>query len=568
MSSPGIILTTQFTTPNAKSFTSYLKYITREEALLKKNERSIQEEMELSKIQKHLDQNPMEEGNTYNSLKKKKELSETETEISGLLNRESIDEQDFTKYVSYMTRKYALEKKSSLTSFEEKELKRINHSLNEFETDEIPAEDTPLSGVFTDKQNHIFDDDLKEISKEFSNGQKRGSIIFQDVISHDNAFLEELGLYDSKTDTLDERGLIHASRAMMKELMEKENLSDSAQWMASIHRNTKHIHIHFALVENRNTRDEKVVKINGEEFVQPKGIRKQSTLDAMKQAYGRELRDYALGNERIKKLERKSELRNEIVQEVKLETNYSKKELRLLNEIYQELPEEKKHWVYGDKDKTKLSPELREKIDTLTESLMSESKAYKEYLALIKEEQRMKTRMFGQTTREDKDQLTNELFTIKKRLGNSLLTELRSQDSELNQRREKIYGAFEQKEAKDSFQEKNDNGYSKRTDTKQEEKYKKQKNTFQEQRQPYGAKHTGDFRKDPFSKGNQFYKVQTLGRNQKYNNHDRKHYKRPILSQKNLYRIKRSLDNHTDKYKELREYEQMKQRIRWEQEIR
>lgn len=568
MCSPGIILTTQFTTPNAKSFTSYLKYITREEALLKKNERSIQEEMELTKIQKHLDQHPMEEGKTYNSLKKKKELSETETEISGLLNRESIDEQDFTKYVSYMTRKYALEKKSSLTSFEEKELKRINHSLNEFETDDIPAEDTPLSGVFTDKQNHIFDDDLKEISKEFSNGQKRGSIIFQDVISHDNAFLEELGLYDSKTDTLDERGLIHASRAMMKELMEKENLSDSAQWMASIHRNTKHIHIHFALVENRNTRDEKVVKINGEEFVQPKGIRKQSTLDAMKQAYGRELRDYALGNERVKKLERKSELRNEIVQEVKLETNYSKKELRLLNEIYQELPEEKKHWVYGDKDKTKLSPELREKIDTLTESLMSESKAYKEYLALIKEEQRMKTRMFGQTTREDKDQFTNELFTLKKRLGNSLLTELRSQDSELNQRREKIYGAFEQKEAKDSFQEKNDNGYSKRTDTKQEEKYKKQKNTFQEQRQPYGAKRTGDFRKEPFSKGNQFYKAQTFSRNQEYNNENRKYYKRPILSQKNLYRIKRSLDTHTDKYKELREYEQMKQRIRWEQERR
>lgn len=566
MSSPGIILTTQFTTPNAKSFTSYLKYITREEALLKKNERSIQEEMELSKIQKHLDQNPMEEGNTYNSLKKKKELSETE--ISGLLNRESTDEQDFTKYVSYMTRKYAIEKKSSLTSFEEKELKRIDHSLNEFETDEIPTEDTPLNGVFTDKQNHIFDDDLKEISKEFSNGQKRGSIIFQDVISHDNAFLEELGLYNSKTDTLDERGLIHASRAMMKKLMEKENLSDSAQWMASIHRNTKHIHIHFALVENRNTRDEKVVKINGEEFVQPKGVRKQSTLDAMKQAYGRELRDYALGNERVKKLERKSELRNEIVQEVKLETNYSKKELRLLNEIYQELPEEKKHWVYGDKDKTKLSPGLRDKVDTLTESLMNESKAYKEYLVLIKEEQRMKTRMFGQTTREDKDQLANELFTIKKRLGNSLLTELRSQDSELNQRREKIYGAFEQKEAKDSFQEKNDNGYSKSTDTKQEEKYKKQKNTFQEQRQPYGAKHTGDFRKEPFSKGNQFYKAQTFSRNQEYNNRDRKQYKRPILSQKNLYRIKRSLDTHTDKYKELREYEQMKQRIRWEQERR
>lgn len=120
MSSPGIILTTQSTTPNAKSFTSYLKYITREEALLKKNERSIQEEMELAKIQKYLDQNPMEEGNTYNSLKRKKELSETEIEISGLLNRESIDEQDFTKYVSYMTRKYALEKNLRLQVLKKK----------------------------------------------------------------------------------------------------------------------------------------------------------------------------------------------------------------------------------------------------------------------------------------------------------------------------------------------------------------------------------------------------------------------------------------------------------------
>lgn len=76
--------------------------------------------MELAKIQKYLDQNPMEEGNTYNSLKRKKELSETEIEISGLLNRESIDEQDFTKYVSYMTRKYALEKNLRLQVLKKK----------------------------------------------------------------------------------------------------------------------------------------------------------------------------------------------------------------------------------------------------------------------------------------------------------------------------------------------------------------------------------------------------------------------------------------------------------------
>ncbi|WP_316378050.1 relaxase MobL, partial [Enterococcus faecium] len=38
-------------------------------------------------------------------------------------------------------------------------------------------------------------------------GQQKGSIIYQDVVSHDNSYLEKIGLYDPKTDTLDEEGL-------------------------------------------------------------------------------------------------------------------------------------------------------------------------------------------------------------------------------------------------------------------------------------------------------------------------------------------------------------------------
>lgn len=80
-------------------------------------------------------------------------------------------------------------------------------------------------------------------------------------------------------------------------------------------------------------------------------------------------------------------------------------------------------------------------------------------------------------------------------------------------------------------------------------------------RQLYGAKQKRDSWKEPSSKENHLY---NSPKSSKYQNSN--YYKRPILSQKNLYRIKRSLDIHTDKYKELHEYEQMKQRIRWEQE--
>ncbi|HAQ7002655.1 TPA: hypothetical protein IX843_002900, partial [Enterococcus faecium] len=72
----------------------------------------------------------------------------------------------------------------------------------------------------------------------FQRGQQKGSIIYQDVVSHDNSYLEKMGLYDPKTDTLDEEGLKAAGRKMMETLFEKEQLNETGYWMATIHRNT------------------------------------------------------------------------------------------------------------------------------------------------------------------------------------------------------------------------------------------------------------------------------------------------------------------------------------------
>ena len=113
--------------------------------------------------------------------------------------------------------------------------------------------------------------DLKEIKQIFQRGQQKGSIIYQDVVSHDNSYLEKIGLYDPKTDTLDEEGLKAAGRKMMETLFEKEQLNETGYWMATIHRNTKHIHIHFAVVEKKNTRKPYTESENGVSYIVPKG---------------------------------------------------------------------------------------------------------------------------------------------------------------------------------------------------------------------------------------------------------------------------------------------------------
>ncbi|HAP7477051.1 TPA: hypothetical protein IXZ54_002965, partial [Enterococcus faecium] len=53
--SPSVILTCQFTLPNKKSFSTYIDYITREQALEEKERRTPEEEQELQRIKNALE---------------------------------------------------------------------------------------------------------------------------------------------------------------------------------------------------------------------------------------------------------------------------------------------------------------------------------------------------------------------------------------------------------------------------------------------------------------------------------------------------------------------------------
>ncbi|KXO06237.1 hypothetical protein AYK81_00625 [Bacillus thuringiensis] len=429
--SPGIILTSQYTIPKQKSFTTYIDYCTRKKALLQDGHTLTSTELqELNRLEFALDSFEMEIDSTSSS-KGKEDISNKEGEAKAILTspEKFNTESDFVKYVSYMGRRYALESKKKMTKTEEEELNLLNKHIEDLSPEknkddqEVETEEEEiLPGVFSKEKNIITQNDLIDIKKLMEKSQNSGSVYYQDVISFDTDFLVKNKLYDPKTDTLDENRIRIASHKMMQQLFKDEQIEESnGFWFASIHRNTDHIHIHFGTVEKENRR--KVVKkeVNGKTYYEPKGKRKQRTLDQMKTTFANSLVD------RTSELSRISNLRNDLVQEVKEQFQQSKekkqdRKLVLLQEIYDGLPSNKKDWTYGSK---KMPKTTRDKIDELTELLMKDNPVLKEYNEAVEKESDFQKELYGESGREDKDYAKNQMKDMYKRMGNSLLKELK-----------------------------------------------------------------------------------------------------------------------------------------------
>lgn len=574
--SPGIILTCQYTMPNQKSFGDYLDYMTREEALEEISNRTLDEEIELQEIKSKIYNyeffySPQD---SYLETSNSSDQTDIELEANGILKHtvdlDKLQDKDFTTYISYMARQYALEKKGKLTTAEEIEQENISESLKNL-TEKNPTEKTPeyLAGVFSCSSDQVSVSDLKEIKDVFRKGQNHGSIIYQDVISHDNGYLEKLGLYDSKTDTLDEVGLKRAGKEMMDKLFEKEKLNETGYWMASIHRNTKHIHIHFAIVESQNTRPIVTEKVNGEVISMPKGKRKQATLDEMKTAYSQELNRYSFEIGQQKQLDRralltrKSELRNLLVKEVKAPRRYDKEALKLLNEIYRGLPEKKNDWNYGTENKTKLPIEVRSKLDQLTEHILTSDVRFEEYNSISEQLRKEARETFGKSSNKSKDAQGNALFDLRKRTGNAILTSLKQQDQQMI---ELIQGSKNQKNMISVFpDERSDQNPKifKQPGREVDEQKTRPKSDRSEPSMDYF---------EAFQGRNYDRSIVTYNKKSSLNKSTeeskRPDYKRRRLTRRSLRQVSNTIAAHEEKYQAQRAYEIQQRRIQFEQERR
>ncbi|MEH6944787.1 MobP2 family relaxase [Bacillus sp. JJ722] len=278
------------------------------------------------------------------------------------------------------------------------------------------------SSLFTENQDRLQEEDKKKLKGIFKEAQQNKSIMWQDVISFNNAWLEEHGLYDSKTHSVDERKLMDATRLAMKEMTKKEGLEKTAIWSAAIHYNTDNIHIHVATVEKTPTRE--------------RGKRKPRTLDAMKSKAVNHLMDRSELQKQINDLIRKN-----MVDEKKKDSTFKwrNREFKpLFLSIYNRLPEDRRQWKYSYNT---LQP-VRADIDQLTKRYIEKyhKDDYEKFLSHLDKEVQSLKKAYGEGDKEKgryEDYKKNKIEDLYKRMGNAFLKEMREYDQ---QQRKLQYG--------------------------------------------------------------------------------------------------------------------------------
>ncbi|MGG0341305.1 MobP2 family relaxase [Priestia megaterium] len=306
----------------------------------------------------------------------------------------------FQQYVEYVDRDEAKQEDRS-----------VAHSFSLYQ--DYMGNPDKTSSLFTDKYDRLTEEQKAKLKESFEEAQKNNSIMWQDVITFHNPWLQEQGIYDARTHTVDERKLMYVTRQAMSKMLERERLNESAVWSAAIHYNTDNIHIHVATVEPNPTRS--------------RGKRKPKTLDVMKSTVVNQIRDRGKNQDRINHL-----IRKEMVGQKKQDSSFAwrNRELKpLFLMVYNHLPQDKRQWQYSYNTIKPLKPY----IDTLSEKYIKKyhQKEYQQLIKNLDKEVKELKRAYGEGTR-DKGRYENykqtKIDDLYKRMGNAFLQEMKAYD--------------------------------------------------------------------------------------------------------------------------------------------
>lgn len=306
----------------------------------------------------------------------------------------------FQQYVEYVDRDEAKQEDRS-----------VAHSFSLYQ--DYMGNPNKTSSLFTHKYNRLTEEQKADLKESFEEAQKNNSIMWQDVITFHNPWLQEQGIYDARTHTVDERKLMYVTRQAMSKMLERERLNESAVWSAAIHYNTDNLHIHIATVEPNPTRS--------------RGKRKPKTLDVMKSTVVNQIRDRGKNQDRINHL-----IRKEMVDQKKQDSSFAwrNRELKpLFLMVYNHLPQDKRQWQYSYNTIKPLKPY----IDTLSEKYIKKyhQKEYHQLIKNLDKEVKELKKAYGEGTR-DKGRYENykqtKIDDLYKRMGNAFLQEMKTYD--------------------------------------------------------------------------------------------------------------------------------------------
>lgn len=289
--------------------------------------------------------------------------------------------------------------------------------------------------------------EMNMLKDKFERADKNNHVMYQDIISFDNQFLIDNGLYNEDIDKLDEPKIKKATRRMMHQMI-RDNKMDEYKtfWCANIHYDTDNIHIHIASSEEENTRD---IIQKGKYKGQYKGKRKQKTLNNMKSTFANSLyKDIDL----MKEID---QLKKEMKEKIKEKTKTSKLDIHSVKDIVQQkrdykdlikkLPPMNQSWAYNSEEIKPIQKDIDQYIEKYVAPYYQESEEKLEK-ALDKQEENYK-RLYGEHSNSE-DYKENKKERLKSDVGNTFLKELKHIE------KEKQYDRFNREKERPSSQRK------------------------------------------------------------------------------------------------------------------
>lgn len=307
------------------------------------------------------------------------------------------DEKAFESYIDYLDRDEAVRKQH----------------FNEFSLyNDYMDNPEKMGALFTEQQDSLSKEQKQKIKELFKKAFDNDSIMWQTVISFDNRYLAKMGVYDPVTKTLDENKMRECTRAMMKTMLDQEDMSMSGLWSASVHYNTDNIHIHVATVEPNPTRKKR--NINGK--LRPQGTISPKTRQAMKSKVVNTI------------LQADREMMDEIVRNKIIRGNNSVWSFehpdlaRRFVKLYRKLPADRRKWFYNMEAMKPFRNEIDDMIRVFVRIYYQ--KEFAEYQRLLVQEQETFKEAYGENSKAD-DYAKNKMNDFYQRMGNAILKEMR-----------------------------------------------------------------------------------------------------------------------------------------------
>lgn len=332
----------------------------------------------------------------------------------------------FGSYVDYIDRKEAVRKENDF-------------KYNLF--NEYMGNPEKSTGLFTEEKWELNEEDKKELKESFKKAYENDSLMWQTVISFDNRWLEENGLYDSTTNVLDENKVKELTINAMHRMLANEELQE-AVWSAAIHYNTDNVHVHVATVEE-NPHREKVMRQQWEykknennRWVKDKPVLDEKGNPVYKEEYKGKFKEKSfqlakryIVNEVIKEKDLNKKIneviRDRMVKEIQRREVFSDKEIvEKVVALYEKMPNCKKSlWNYN----SNIMKPLQSQIDDISNLYLQKYHAddFKKLKDMLQKQSELYKRAYGDGKSDFQEIKMRDLYT---RLGNSILKTVRSID--------------------------------------------------------------------------------------------------------------------------------------------